>query len=218
VLLGEVHGSYETPGFVGDLVCHAATAGTVRVGLEMPPEEQERIDAFLHSDGSPTDRQQMLAGAFWTRDDQDGRISVAMLALLDSLRQLSRGGANLKVVAFDIRQDRRDVDRDQEMAKNLAAAFEREPTAIFIVLVGNLHARKEPHPDFPQPFMAEYFVRMRIRLTTLDVRYGAGTSWICCPECGAHVVGHERALSRDRAYDGTFSVGVLTAASPAARP
>jgi hypothetical protein len=87
VLLGEIHGTAEVPLFVGRLACQATAKGLrVRVGLEIPQEEQARIDAFLSATDADAAKQSLLQGPFWTRDMQDGRSSEAMLALLTRLR------------------------------------------------------------------------------------------------------------------------------------
>jgi hypothetical protein len=112
------------------------------------------------------------------------------------------------------------------MAEHLAAAFAKDPGVTFIVLVGNLHARKTPSPRFPQTFMAQRLVEMHQAIVTLDVRYAAGVTWACAPECGpmrlsggpARERGIELEATADGAYDGTFFIGTPTPALPAARP
>jgi hypothetical protein len=220
----------ETPRFVADLAADVAATARLRVGLEIPRDEQPRIDAFLRSKGSPADRSALLAGGFWTREFQDGRSSAAMADLLESLRVLRGHGSDLGVVAFDLPESAsgstQGDDRDRAMAEHLAAAFARERDATFIVLVGNLHARKTPSPRFPQTFMGQRLLEMSQKIATLDVRYAEGVTWACAPECGpmrlSGAGGRERAIelkqTADGAYDGTFFIGGPTPALPAARP
>ncbi len=213
LIFGEMHGSNETQKLVGDIACSASALGPLRIGLEIPQNEQARIDAFLASQGTAADRKALTGGTFWTRDFQDGRSSVAMLALIDSARALARHGADVKVVAFDV-ADAATGDRDERMAKALAAAFTAETNATFVVLVGNLHARKAPHPQLKQTFMAQYLVRMKQPVITLNGVYSLGSAWVCTPTCGPHAIGHGPASARaltlrassDGAYDGTFVV------------
>ena len=73
---GEIHGSEESPRFVGDVACRAAAAGHVQVGLEIAGDEQARIDRYLRSAGSPADRAALLDGPFWHQ--HDGRSSTGM--------------------------------------------------------------------------------------------------------------------------------------------
>ncbi|HTQ81108.1 MAG TPA: hypothetical protein VMM92_14000, partial [Thermoanaerobaculia bacterium] len=89
LLLGEVHGTVESPAFLANAVCLALQAGrSVTVALEIPLQEEARFEAYLGSAGSAADRTALLAGAFWQDPYQDGRRSQAMLALLESLRRL----------------------------------------------------------------------------------------------------------------------------------
>jgi hypothetical protein len=48
----------------------------------------------------------------------------------------------------------------------------REPAAAFVVLVGNMHARKRPHPEDPtqQQPMASLLVAAGHEVTSLDAR------------------------------------------------
>lgn len=219
VVLGEVHGNAETPRFAAALACHAAKLGPLRVGLEIPVDEQPRIDAFLASG----DRAALLKGPFWTESYQDGRRSVAMAALLGSLHELRRQGADVKVVLFDVPG----AGRETAMADRLAAAFAAEPKATFVVLTGNLHARKTPG-TFNKEFMTAQLVAKGAKVTSLDAHYGDGTSWICtgakADSCLPTTIGSGAAAapaivlgrSADGAYDGTFEVGSPRFSPPAA--
>jgi hypothetical protein len=102
VLLGELHGLQAVPAFAITLACRLAAAGTpVMLALEIPRQEQARIDAFLASNGGKPNEQALLDGPFWRREFQDGRSSLARLALLDAARTLRAAGVPLRVVAVD---------------------------------------------------------------------------------------------------------------------
>jgi hypothetical protein len=226
VILGEIHGTRETPALIADLACRAAELGAVRVGLEIFAAEQARLDAFIASAGTPVDQQALLKGAFWTRDFQDGRSSVGMLRLLERLRVLKKGGADVAVVPFDVDESNLGGEaRDRKMADNLQAAFARAPKATFVILAGNLHARKAPHPQIRQTFMTQHLVTMKQAVTSLDARYGLGSTWACMPECGPHVIGSSKpsppgialAATGDGAFDGTYAIPSPTFAAPAVR-
>jgi hypothetical protein len=63
LLVGEVHGTAESPGFVAETACAALAGGrSVTVALEISVAEQARLDAFLASPGGATDRAAVLAG------------------------------------------------------------------------------------------------------------------------------------------------------------
>jgi hypothetical protein len=227
IILGEAHGNVETPGFVAALACLATKRGPLRIALEIPVDEQNAIDTFLASAGTASDKKQLLGGAFWIDAYQDGRRSQAMAELLDSLRQLRRLGMDLKVVTLD----GKDANRDQAMSERLLAAFSHDAKATFLVLCGNMHARKASG-RWKQTFMATYVLQKGAQVTTLDARYGVGTTWVCMgpkPEsCGPSAWGGPGksgaqpgiALqqSPDGAYDGTFDVGSPSYSPPAAFP
>ncbi len=85
VLVGELHGTQESPAFVGAVACHALAASrTVTIALEWPVQEAERVDAFLDSTGSDVDRDALLGGWIGAPGDQDGRRSEAMVALVET--------------------------------------------------------------------------------------------------------------------------------------
>ncbi|HEX4459036.1 MAG TPA: hypothetical protein VIA18_13760, partial [Polyangia bacterium] len=175
VLFGETHGTNEIQRFVADFACAAAKLGPLRVGLEIPVAEQARLDAFIASAGKAADRAALHKdSAFWNDAFQDGRRSEAMVALLESLRELRRRGADVRVVAFDAPGD----DRDLAMAQALERAFAAEPRATFVLLSGNVHARKTAG-RFKQTLMAAQLVKDGATLTTLDARFGLGTDWVC---------------------------------------
>src|SRR5258708_1877132 len=142
LLLGELHGTSEIPRFVGDLACEASLGKSgVQLGLEIPRNEQLRIDSFLASTGTPGDYQTLLEGQFWRRPLQDGKSSRAMVELLDSIRRLKGSGASINVFLFDLAT--RAQDRDAEMAKNILAIRTQAPNDLFLILTGNAHAMKK---------------------------------------------------------------------------
>lgn len=228
VVVGEVHGTVEAPRLVGELACLASRQGPVRVGLEIPEAERDALAGYLASRGTSADRATLLRGSFWTDRYQDGRRSQAVLALLEALRVLKHNGGDVAIEPYDGSDADNGNDRDAAMAKRLAAAFGRAPKATFVVLTGNLHARKTPG-RFKRAFMAARLVEAGATVTTLDGRYGAGTAWVCAggsPEsCGPAAFGTGAgasadavtlARSEDGAYDGTFDVGPATFSPPAA--
>lgn len=224
IIVGEVHGTCETPRAVAEMVGDAVgRGGAVRLALELPAEEEARLAAFVASEGRAVDRAALLAGDFWRGPLQDGRRSVAMVELIESVRRLRAAGADVGVLTFDAC----DEDRDAAMARRLEAAIRREPAAAFIALAGNLHARKTPGP-YGRSFMAAQLVARGIAVITLDSAYGRGTAWVCVgdrPEdCGPRAIGHGVAAalgvvmepSADAAYDGRLHVGAPTFSPPAA--
>jgi hypothetical protein len=224
IIFGEWHGNAETPRLVGVVATALALRGPVRLALEIDHREQQRMDAFV----AAGEREALLAGPFW-REPQDGRKSVAMVELIDTIGGLRRAQRDARVIAID---DGDADDRDAAMAARLGAAMAHEPAAAFVVLVGNMHARKRPLPDDAtqrQP-MAALLVAAGHEATSLDARHSRGTSWCILVDSdgvahppGPRPIGRDEPLphgivlapTEDGAYDGTFTIAAPTASPPA---
>jgi hypothetical protein len=225
LLVGEIHGTAESPAFVARAACLALKAGrSVTVALEIPREEEGRMTAYLSSAGTVRDRARLLAaGSFWADPYQDGRRSEAMFILVESLRELGHKGT-LHVVLLDAKDAAADNrGRDAVMADSLTAALERWPGDVLIALTGNLHSRVTAGS------MGFFFAQANpdARITALDVAYAAGTAWVCtsgdassCKARALHGAGDEGGLRvilhplRD-GYHGVYNVGPITASPPA---
>jgi hypothetical protein len=228
-LVGEMHGTNESPAFVAALACHILTSGrTLTVALEIPRTEQDRVRSYLLSSGSAADRAAMLKGAFWATDKADGRSSAAMVDLIERLRYLrSLQLPLIDVVTIDVAAGEEGAvnDRDRLMSQ----AFDRvtkTPSDHVVGLVGNYHAKKtDGAPWNPRlRFMAGYLPPGG--LTSLDVGYDGGAAWVCMPECGVTDFGASsktaaqgfslRLMDKDGgAYDGIYEVGRLSPSLPA---
>lgn len=141
ILLGEIHGTNEGPGAVAALACAAVNSGyPVTMGLEIPITEEERLDRYAASAGSPAARDSLIAGEFWQRDYQDGRGSAAMADLIVSLRHLGADtAADLHVLLID--DPSAPEGRDRFMADRLGTEMSERPERLYIVLTGNVHNR-----------------------------------------------------------------------------
>lgn len=148
VLLGEMHGTREIPLMTSVLVGRYAKAEPVLLGLEVTSIDQARVDAFLDSAGTDADFATLLAGAHWREAMHDGRDSVAMLGLLEHVRRLRTGGAEVAVVLFDAPGD---GERDQRMAHALRVAMQAHPGWRTLVLTGNVHAMTGEPPSMMLP-------------------------------------------------------------------
>ncbi len=150
LLIGEMHGTNEAPAFVAQLADSVAkrrdAAGKVQpvvVALELSAHVSAH-QAYFGSAGKAEDRQRMLASPYWAKPYQDGRSSAAMLELIESVRQMARGGRPIKLASFDLdaAQMAAHVDRDQGMATTLRAIVANNPSARIIALAGNYHERQ----------------------------------------------------------------------------
>jgi len=113
LLLGEIHGTAESPAFVATTVCLALHAGqAVTVGLEMPYDDQPRAEAYMRS-GADSDRAALLSSPFWAETYQDGRRSRAMASLLQRLHEFTADGLPVHLVLFDRRENASAQARDE---------------------------------------------------------------------------------------------------------
>ena len=101
VLLGEIHGTQEIPRFAGDIACSVVRGGQpIIVALEIPRNEQQRIDAYVESSGDTVARLALVDSDFW-RKTLDGRATVAIADLIEQVRSLKSAGAIASIVAMD---------------------------------------------------------------------------------------------------------------------
>ncbi|WP_224242555.1 TraB/GumN family protein [Hyalangium gracile] len=221
LVLGEYHGTEELPRAVAETVCAAAANGkSAWLALELPRDEQPRIDAFLAAGNEAP----LLEGPFWRRDYQDGRSSQAMLGLLREVRRMRSAGRDVRVLAYDIPSTGGTAgeDRDAQMAAFVAQARTQAPAEPMVLLVGNIHATRRL--KIPRS-MVWHLVKLGVPLKTLNVASRGGTAWMCGATCGvAQLAGEDlgpdrRVLETPEAakagYDGLWYVGTVTASPPA---
>ncbi len=235
VLLGEMHGTKEIPAFVANAACLALRAGLpVTVALEVPREEQARIDSFIKSAGDDDDRAALLKGPFWNAAFQDGRRSGAMLALIDRVRHMRARHLPVEIALIDRQAPpSTPAERDRWMAEALAAAADASPQSLIVALIGNVHTRVTRGVPWDGGYEPAGYALRQLRLglsvTALNVAYTGGTVWTCpTPDpvaCGSRqVTGRANAptgvVLHDQIVDGhmgAFGVGELTASAPAVR-
>ncbi len=185
LLLGEMHGTEQSPAFLANAVCLALKAGlAVTVALEIPREETSRIDAFLSSAGGDKDREALLAGPFWRADYQDGRRSRAMFTLLERLRQLHESGNPVRAELLDRAvPPPTSVERDRRLAEALGEAFDKTPEGVVIGLLGNVHTRIRRgvpwDPNYETAGSVLLQQKPELHVTALDVSYRGGEAWTC---------------------------------------
>jgi len=243
-VIGELHGTQQAPAFAASAVCLALSRGeSVVLGLEMSVFQQERLDAFLASDGGDAARAALLNGSrFWGGDRQDGRRSVSMFALIERARMRRADGAALEVVGLDagpmtaaeFEAVPRIEHRPRVMTRNTLAAMEQADRVI--VLVGSIHARANPL-EFRgriQPTIGS--LGGPDLIASIQTLYATGEAWNCrLPEgaqelsCQVHPAGSDslagppRVLSAAERSEVPFSehyqyavfLGPATASPPA---
>jgi hypothetical protein len=226
IMLGDLHGTREIPAFVGRALASISARGPAVLALEMWRDQLALVDGYLA--GTAT-RAQLIAGTAWTQPYQDGRTSVAAVALLDEVRRLRATGRAISVVAID-EPGLEPEAREAAMANRVIAARREHPQATLLVYAGNLHTKKaavKVKPGFA--WMAMRVAAAGIEVTSYLPRWADGTAWVCtdnvAEHCGVTWIGG-RAPSTPGAIhveksptdDGWFGVGPITASTPAARP
>lgn len=226
VIVGEHHGTNETPDAFANLVCLASQSGRpVTVALEYNSDDQSVIDRFLAT-ADPVEARQILLSLprwHWFTQNSDGRTSTAFLRLFETLRTMKRQGMITGIIASDVPSTWRGTpDRDAEMGRNWQAIA--VPTnGLIVALVGNVHAVRLASFELGGRSIvpaASYLPRPQTM--TLSVEGNAGTAWNCNAQgCGAHAYGGNRqstagitySTKPEHRWDAIYELGVATTAS-----
>jgi len=172
IVFGELHGTQEYPKLVGEFICAAAKQGRqVLFLMEQGADKSEALNATLNSqDEEPWEA---ATPDFWHAKSQDGRKSQAMHALLERLRALKQGGADISVGAFGATiQNFLKLGRPEgiewvyeEETVHLSTALKNND--LVISLVGSFHPVK----------YAEHAAREKI--FAINHEHKSGTAWVC---------------------------------------
>ena len=229
VVVGEMHGTAETPAAFAAIVCEAAARGPVTVALELPQPMQGQLDAFLAADGDAEAVAALEGSWFLNPRIDDGRTSRAMLEMMQALRRLRAEGRDLAIVAFQPGSARPSefpqAYYELEMGYLLSLAAMDRPEAKVFVLVGNIHAGKTANTRFPGLGLPAAAHLPADETVTLYVAQQGGEAWNCRSECGVHPMASPHdAEARgvvlggygDGAYDGVLALGPSTASPPVA--
>lgn len=193
VVLGEYHGTAETPLLVAELMeRYSRDTAAVRLALELPMSENVALARYLRSDGGADARETLRTSPFWAvKDDQhDGRRSRDMLALIEAVRVLRAQGRDVGVAGYDEETDTsaRNDQRDATMATHLRQQFNALPAdARMLVLTGNVHAMRTRPADAPAEMQQKMMAAHLLDLPLYSVRLEAlrGHFWACFQPCRA---------------------------------
>lgn len=227
VVVGEMHGTTETPAAFADLVCAARDKGPVTVALEFSEGMQPMLDAFMAAESNEAARAILAAYPHGPFVHHDGRGSAAMLDLLLRLRAMQRETPSLKVVAFAPDSPRvqgfSQSYYDLDMGHRLATAARKAPGSRMLVLVGNIHAQRK---TIERMNLTPAVVHLpSAEVVSLYVAQQGGTSWNCRGDgCGPVPLpaSYDEAARGvivqpygDGAFDGVLALGPTTASEPA---
>lgn len=226
IVVGEIHGTNETPEIFSDLVCLSSKREPVTVAVEEPSIEQPAIDSFISSNGNSLAVKRFLESGIWTKSFNDGRSSVAYFRLFENLRRLRESGHIISVIAFQPNYSPKSGvfnagDYENALASSLISRTKE--IGRVLVLVGNAHALRTSPTWAKPPYLPMAGYLPAKNSITLDARWNAGSYWTCGsdPECGVKVI---RATapplargivlnSTTGAYDGALNIGINVSAS-----
>ena len=130
VILGTTHKEPESLSFIADLIPSLKGRGVSHIGLEIPSDQQEKIDVFMKTG--------------------EGLDDINLNTHTDSpeyrhLFQVFRKSGRPIPVAIDLPKSmyNGNVSRDEWMARSLLIVLNRNPSAKILVLVGSLHTLKK---------------------------------------------------------------------------
>jgi hypothetical protein len=215
VLFGEIHGTREAPAFVGDIACLLLARGeSVQLALEIDRNEQAGLDRYLRSAGASNDIAQLIASPHW--QIRDGRATLAMLGLIERVRQWVSAGHKIRLIAMDDFSTSGNI-RDREMA----AAVDRAAAVgagKVLVLSGNVHAMRVADHSFLKFSLPAGSLLKTRSVLSFNAAYDGGTAntWgkliRLAPEIAPPAGGRQFVMGAgaEPAYDGYFFVGVAT--------
>ena len=208
LFIGEWHGTVEVPQALSEIVCHLAASGRkVHIALEFPTDWSLALSKFLASQQSEIQPRIELARLWNTLRvaSPDGRTSVAMWKMLESLRVIAAANVGkLHVSAFDSRQWEARFPGDFSvgdlgMAASLTRDIETTSSEITVVLTGELHARKLPNTVSFKPRPMAYVMtiaRPSWNVVTLKAAASGGDFWACMKKCAPQPHGMTRDAPR----------------------
>jgi hypothetical protein len=216
ILVGEIHGTAETPAAVSAMVCEASARGPVVLAIEHDPIDQTRLAAALASG----DRAALIAGGMFAAASQDGRASVAMADLVMRVHALRQVGRQVELAMFDVADK---DDRDAKMAARFKALVAAHAGATVIAITGNIHAQKTIGVPWDDAFVTMGSVLAKDVPFYSIYAAGKGEAWNCQPECGAHPLGGGSTkplrtiapIDSLPGYDAALNLGTVTASPPA---
>lgn len=216
LIVGEMHGTNETPQLIGDLACNLSSSRSVTVGLEFNAADTSTLSRYLQSNGGDDARRALLRMSVWSQPFADGRGSQAMFALIERLRRFRSAGGKVQIASFQP-DDVGSMDQhyyELAMARNWARIADNAPDDLILLLVGNVHVTKSLPESYPFAPAASH---LRASETiTLRPEPEGGSAWNCQSDgCGPHALqggvtkprGVGRFASSYNGYDGSYAVG-----------
>ena len=233
IFFGELHGNKETPEVFLAATCQylELQGGDVRVALEFHTDINSSLERFMESDGDSEAVREFLRHPVWQRglNVPDGRSSIAMMNLVEALRELRAStGRLVSVTPIAGRWTDRQVryfgtSSDAIMAANITHLSQESDDDVVLVLVGNLHARLTPPESMD--YLAPAASLVEGDVASVLVLPESGESWNCQNACQswpvrevADLSAWERRIRAEGSYDYVLPIGRVSSSPPVAEP
>ena len=202
--------------------------GDVRVALEFGTDIHSSLARFMESEGGSEAVQEFLRHPFWQRNLNlpDGRSSVAMLNLVEALRELRASTARLVSVSpivgrwTDWQIPYFGTSADADMAANVTHLSRESADDVVFVLVGDVHARLTPPESMNYLTPAASLVEGDV--VSVLVLPESGESWNCQAACQSWPVrevtdlsAYESRIKTEGSYDYVLPIGRVSSSPPA---
>lgn len=183
--IGELHGNNQTPLIAARIAEALTDTHDVVLGLEIEQQNQYGLNEYLRTGDKKVLR---LLGHF-AREYQDGRSSVAMVELLERVRQNSR----IQVIAFDPDFSNDEQDRDTKMAQHIIEVVAAHPLKKLVLLAGNIHSATKIGSPFdpkfrPMAYQLSALPQSPIKsseVLSIITRHENASLWVCANDNSA---------------------------------
>ncbi|WP_028774378.1 hypothetical protein [Shewanella waksmanii] len=176
LLVGEYHGTKESPKRFFDIVCNSIDISSKKITVAI-----ELIEGDITLNGDNQSMTKDIEKSTIWNEQHDGKTSAAMFELLQKLNQLVSED-KIDVVFFDSDKQQRDL----EMARNIKESL--LGNTLVIALTGNRH-NKIKHGnswDLESKNMGAYLAEMGVDLASINLLVNGGRAWVCMPNCTSH--------------------------------
>ncbi len=214
LVLGEFHGTRETPLLVRELMeAYAADGAPVRLALELPTDENPALAVYTASAGTAEARAALRGTTYWNVRSRmhDGRRSEDMLELIEAVRVLRSQGRDVQVSGFDRMLPAEMAGtgaRDRVMAEEVSARARALPkNGRLLVLTGNVHGMRAQPKMIAYPPMTALLKELDLYNVRIEARGGEGWGCTAVQHCGPRPLrGHAGASPKvdtdaERSYD-----------------
>ncbi len=176
ILVGEDHGTRESPEKFYQIICNAVKNQERRlvVGIELS-------EGQIIMDGDVNHLESSIENSEVWRTQHDGKTSLAMYDLLFKLNELVKTDT-LDVLFFDSEGEQRDLIMSEKIIKSISE------DNLIIALTGNRH-NKIKHGnswDLASKNMGAYIKESGEAVVSVNLLQTGGTAWVCESGCKVH--------------------------------